>query len=103
MRSLRSIGNAITCDLVNSACQQRSRSSLKSDVKEVKMSGTAASSTATICVEEPSRPNQELHSTLWRHLADRWQRHTDRQLAASVRALDHSGVMADFESAQRHG
>jgi hypothetical protein len=59
--------------------------------------------TTTVGAERPPPIDQELRVTLWRLLADRWQHHTDRQLAASVAALDHPGIAAEFERAQSHG
>jgi hypothetical protein len=53
--------------------------------------------TTTVCAEALSRIDQELRVTLWRLLSDRWQRQMDRKKAASVTALDHPGVIADFE------
>jgi hypothetical protein len=59
--------------------------------------------TTTVGAERPPPIDQELRVTLWRLLSDRWQRQMDRKKAASVAALDHPGVIADFEGAQRHG
>jgi hypothetical protein len=67
------------------------------------MTHATADSIAAIAAEAPYQARQKLHIPLWRRLADRWQRNMDRQLAASVSALDHPGVAADFERAVRQG
>jgi hypothetical protein len=76
-------------------------SSLKQERRQVGMTHCTGDLATTACVEAPLRIDQALGSPLWRLLADRWQRCTDRQLAASVAALDHPGIAADFKRAQQ--
>lgn len=64
------------------------------------MTGT---SIATLRVGSGATASAPVLRRLWHSAALRWLRHDEYRLSQAIERMDHPGVLADYQAAQRQG